>query len=187
MIDFRNELPADGPAIETLLDGAFGPDRLKKSSYSYRQGVERLWPLCQVAEIDGNLVGTIRYWPIAIGDHPQPALLLGPVAVAATYRSSGIAGQLIRRTLSQAAHDYRMALLVGDEPYYGRFGFGPARRWGITMSHENPDRVLVLPLSGQMPSGHVAPYRPVIVPAAVKPGLVGGFTLPSPPSAFVAA
>ncbi|GGF22605.1 N-acetyltransferase GCN5 [Aliidongia dinghuensis] len=171
MIELTNERPADAAAIETLLDQAFGPDRHAKSSYSYRKRVSRIWPLCQVARDAGEIVGTIRYWPIMVGPTAAPALLLGPVAVRADARSSGVGGMLIRTSLARAATaGHHLIMLVGDEPYYGRFGFKPAENWGISMRRENPARVLALPIgpaalegteSIPVPSGIVERWRSV--------------------------
>src|SRR5579859_3267157 len=168
MIEITNERPADAAAIETLLDQAFGPGRLAKSSYSYRRRVGRLWPLCLVARAAGEIVGTIRYWPIGIGRTAAPALLLGPVAVHDERRSSGVGGLLMRASLARAtAAGHRLVVLVGDEPYYGRFGFKPAAHWGISMERENPARVLALPLvtaeadAAPVPSGVVQRWRSV--------------------------
>ena len=165
MIEITNERPADAAAIETLLDQAFGPERLAKSSYSYRKRVSRLWPLCLVAREAGDVVGTIRYWPIAIGSAAAPALLLGPVAVNDAHRSTGVGGLLMRASLARAtAAGHRLVVLVGDEPYYGRFGFAPAAQWGISMERENPARVLALPLEGSdaaIPVGMVQRWRSV--------------------------
>ena len=175
MIEITNERPADAAAIEVLLDQAFGPGRLAKSSYSYRKRVSRLWPLCLVAREADEIVGTIRYWPIAIGAAAAPALLLGPVAVRHDLRSTGVGGLLMRASLARAAAaGHRLVILVGDEPYYGRFGFEPAERWGISMERENPARVLALPLGAAdasgapIPSGLVQRWRSVRrEPAAV--------------------
>ena len=165
MIEITNERPSDAPAIETLLDHAFGPGRLAKSSYSYRKRVGQLWPLCLVAREMDEIVGTIRYWPIAIGPIAAPALLLGPVAVCADHRSTGVGGLLMRASLARAtAAGHRLVVLVGDEPYYGRFGFRPAAEWGVSMERENAARVLALPLEGSaaaIPSGVVQRWRSV--------------------------
>src|SRR5580658_3356328 len=163
MIKITTERPEHAGAIETLLDRAFGADRHAKISYSFRQGVESLMPLCLVALADSVLAGTIRYWPITIGGSPS---LLGPVAVAESRRRTGLADQLIRCSLDRAAIiGYRSVVLVGDEAYYGRFGFRPAAPHGITMVRENPARVLVLPLvqanRGALPSGLIEPWRSV--------------------------
>jgi len=168
MIEITNERPTDSAAIERLLDQAFGANRLAKSSYSYRKRVSRLWPLCLVAREADAIVGTIRYWPIAIGTAAAPALLLGPVAVRDDQRSTGIGGLLMRASLARAAAaGHRLVILVGDEPYYGRFGFKPAAQWGISMERENPARVLALPLvtaeadAAPVPSGVVQRWRSV--------------------------
>ena len=162
MIEITPERPEDSAAIETLLDAAFGPNRQVKISYSYRDGVERLWPLCLVARDDARIIGTIRYWPIAIGR--SPALLLGPVAISAEHRAHGLGGALIRASLALAAENgHRAVLLVGDEPYYGRFGFHPARDHGVVMPRENAARVLALSLdpANAFPAGEVRSWRSV--------------------------
>jgi len=165
MIEITNERTSDAAAIETLLDQAFGPDRLAKSSYSYRKRVSRIWPLCLVARESDEIVGTIRYWPIAIGTKGASALLLGPVAVRADLQSTGVGGLLMRASLARAtAAGHRLVVLVGDEPYYGRFGFRPAAEWGVSMERESPARVLALPLDGSeavIPSGVVQRWRSV--------------------------
>lgn len=165
MIEITPENPSDATAIEILLDQAFGAGRLAKSSYSYRKRISRLWSLCLVAREAGEIVGTIRYWPIGIGPAGTPALLLGPVAVRADHRSSGVGGLLMRTSLARAtAAGHRLVVLVGDEPYYGRFGFRPADEWGVSMARENPTRVLALPLddsAAAIPSGLVQRWRSV--------------------------
>jgi predicted N-acetyltransferase YhbS len=164
MIEICAEQSADGPAIETLLDTAFGTDRFRKSSYGYRQSVERLWPLCLTAHEAGSVVGTLRCWPIRIGDCGQAAILIGPVAVDPAQQGQGLGSLLMRRCIAEAhAAGYGIALLVGDAAYYGRFGFLPAARSGIVMARENPARVLALPLDPAVPApiGLVQPWRSV--------------------------
>jgi predicted N-acetyltransferase YhbS len=74
------------------------------------------------------------------------ALLLGPVAVHPTHQGEGLGGWLIRESLERArAHGWARVMLVGDAPYYGRFGF--ARLEGVEMPPPtNPARVLGLAL-----------------------------------------
>jgi predicted N-acetyltransferase YhbS len=70
-----------------------------------------------------RLVGTVRLWNISAGPR-RPALLLGPLAVAADVRDCGIGGGLMQHALEQAQRrGHGAVLLVGDAPYYGRFGF----------------------------------------------------------------
>lgn len=162
MIKITTERPEHAAAIETLLDQAFGADRHAKVSYSYRIGVERLTPLCLVALDEDALMGTIRYWPIGIGG--TPALLLGPIAIDQQKRNSGLGGQLIGCSLDRAKTlGYRSVVLVGDEAYYGRFGFHAATPHGIVMPRENPARLLVRTIgpARTLPSGAIEPWRSV--------------------------
>jgi predicted N-acetyltransferase YhbS len=148
MIEITEEEPPDAAAIETLLDHAFGPDRFHKKSYGFRDGVDRIDALCLVARDGDRVIGTIRYWPILIGESSAPALLLGPVAIDAEYRRHGLGATLIRRSLAMAATaGHRTVILVGDQAYYGRFGFRNAGEAGITMPLEDPARVQVLDLT----------------------------------------
>lgn len=150
MIQIIPERPGDAAAIETLLNSAFGPKRKRKISYRYRLRLPPAGGLSFVAEVDGVLAGTIRHWPIRIngdGGTAHPALLLGPLAVASTHRGHGLGALLMNQGLAAArAAGHDLVILVGDLPYYARFGFVPASSFGITMPYEKPERVLALPL-----------------------------------------
>jgi predicted N-acetyltransferase YhbS len=127
--------------IEALYDTAFAPGRGALSSYRLREEVPPVADLCRVArDADGIIGGAIRYWPVQIGT--DGALLLGPVAVHPTAQGEGLGAALIRDTLARAAElGHARVLLVGDAPYYARFGF--VRLEGIQMPPPtNPDRVL---------------------------------------------
>jgi predicted N-acetyltransferase YhbS len=148
MFHLTTERPEDGPAIDALLDRAFGPDRQSKISYRYRQAAAPLCELSRVAraDADGRLLGTIRYWPVAIGGHA--ALLLGPIAVEPALKGRGIGVALMRDTLDAAAwSNAKRVVLVGDLDYYKRFGFAPAAPMGLHMPGENPDRLLACGLA----------------------------------------
>ena len=118
------ETPEDAGDIERLLDFAFGSDRAGKTVYRLRAGVAPVAELCTVIREAGMLKGSLRYWPVVIGDMRVPALLLGPVAVLPEDRGKGYARALIWESLDRARElGYRVVLLVGDEPYYVKFGF----------------------------------------------------------------
>ena len=134
------ERAADAAEVEALFDLAFLPGREALSSYRLRDGVAPVAGLCHVArDTPGDpLAGAIRYWPVRIGG--ARALLLGPVAVHPIRQGEGVGARLIEESLSRADGWHRV-LLVGDLPYYARFGFG--RLAGVTMPPPtNPDRVL---------------------------------------------
>lgn len=123
MITLRHERNSDGPAREALLDEAFGETRNRKSSQRLRDGRLPADGLSLIASEGKRVVGTARLWHITCASG-QPALLLGPVAVAADCRSRGIGAALVRRCLREARRlGHAAVILVGDPPYYGRFGF----------------------------------------------------------------
>ena len=123
MITLRHERPADIEAREMLLDDAFGDTRYRKTSERLRESRLPADGLSFVAAEGKRVVGTARLWNVDCGTG-QPALLLGPVAVAADYRNRGIGGALVRRSIAAARRlGYGAVILVGDAPYYGRFGF----------------------------------------------------------------
>ena len=118
----RDERVSDIAARERLLDEAFGPARFAKTCQRLRDGRTHAHRLALVAKDGKHLVGTLRFWNIEAGD--RPALLLGPIAVAESHRCAGIGSCLIRTGLDRARRfGHRAVLLVGDAPYYSRFGF----------------------------------------------------------------
>ena len=133
------ELPQDWWEVEALYDLTFAPGREALSSYRLRDDIPPVKELCLVARDEAEiLAGAIRYWPVRVGD--APALLLGPVAVHPTRQGEGVGRFLIENSLG-LAHGWDRVLLVGDEPYYGKFGF--RKLSGVIMpAPTNPDRVL---------------------------------------------
>ena len=141
MYQLTPETQDDWWEVEALLDLCFAPGREALSSYRFRDGIDRVADLSVVArDGDGILAAAIRYWPVRVGG--QPALLLGPVAVHPTRQGEGLGGALIRDTLARAVGlGWDRVMLVGDEPYYRRFGF--RRLDDVVMPPPtNPDRVL---------------------------------------------
>jgi predicted N-acetyltransferase YhbS len=148
MFQITTERPDDGAAIDRLLDRAFGKGRQSKISYRYRTGTACVPELSRVAraDADGAILGTIRYWPVAIG--AASALLLGPIAVEPALKGRGIGVALMRDTLDAAAWmNAKRVVLVGDLGYYERFGFVPAAPHGIFMPDEQPHRLLMVGLA----------------------------------------
>lgn len=156
------ERPHHAAAIDALIADSFGPDRLKKTVYRLRDGVDAVADLCIVAEDqDGALRGSLRFWPVLAGG--RPALLLGPLAVIGGLRKTGVGTQLMREGLARAkAAGWQSVLLVGDEAYYARFGF--QRRLAEALTLPGPvdlTRFLALELSEgalQGASGMIEPF-----------------------------
>jgi predicted N-acetyltransferase YhbS len=131
-ISLRKERLRDIDAREDLLEATFGESRHTKSSQRLRE--ERLPAdgLSFVACEGAQVIGTVRLWHIDCGG--CPALLLGPLAVAADWRSRGVGKALIGKAIREARRrGHRAIVLVGDAAYYGRFGFTADRTTGLTM------------------------------------------------------
>lgn len=145
MYRLEEETEEDWWEVEALYDLCFSPGRTALSSYRLRDGVPTVAALCLILRDDDNiLAAAIRYWPIEVGG--LDALLLGPVAVHPTRQGEGLGGLLINESLSEGRRlGWERVLLVGDAPYYSRFGF--ARLGAVQMPPPtNPDRVLGLAL-----------------------------------------
>lgn len=140
-MELSAETPEDWWAIEALYDLCFAPGRKALSSYRLRDEVPPVPAFCRVVrDDDGTIGGAIRCWPIRVERHD--ALLLGPVAVHPTRQGEGLGALMIRDVIDRAAPSgWPRVLLVGDAPYYERFGFKPLN--GVVMPPPtNPERVL---------------------------------------------
>jgi predicted N-acetyltransferase YhbS len=124
-VSLEASLPSDDDAVETLLDLSFGIARRTKTSYRLREGSAPLPGLSfLVRDPEVGLSGAISFWPLKIGANGHDAILLGPLAVHPRRQNLGIGLALMRKGLAEAARaGHRLAILVGDEPYYARVGF----------------------------------------------------------------
>jgi predicted N-acetyltransferase YhbS len=130
----EQEKALDIYAREALLDRAMGPGRKRKASEKLRRGRLPAEGLSFVArDTFGNLVGTVRLWNVITGNGVR-ALLLGPLAVAPEHKGAGVGSALMRHAVEEAARlEHGAILLVGDAPYYGRFGFSAEATGNMSM------------------------------------------------------
>lgn len=143
------EQRADVPVREALLDRAMGANRKKKSSEKLRRGRRPSEGLAFVArDGEGVVVGTVRLWDVRLGENGRNALLLGPLAVDPSVNSAGIGSALMRHAIEEARRlGHGAILLVGDAPYYQRFGFSAAKTANLAMPGPfERDRFLALEL-----------------------------------------
>ncbi len=141
MYRLEEETAADWWEVEALYDLCFAPGRTALSSYRLRDGMPMVGPLCLVLrDGEGILAAVIRYWPVRVGG--RDVLLLGPVAVHPTRQGEGLGGLLINESLGEARRlGWERVLLVGDAPYYSRFGFRKLERVEMPPP-TNPERIL---------------------------------------------
>lgn len=132
-VSLRLEKRRDIATREALLDAAFGATRFEKTCERLREDNRPADGLALVAVKNGCLVGTVRLWPVVTGDG-RDVLMLGPLAVAASERSTGIGARLMRLAIKRARRaGHKAILLVGDAPYYARFGFSPDLTLGLDL------------------------------------------------------
>ena len=97
---------------------------------------------------------------ITIGGRPGAALL-GPVAVDPDHRGIGLGTKLMSEAVATArAGGTSLVVLVGDDPYYGRFGFKVVPAGQIVFPGPvNPARLL----AQELKDGALAEFRGLIV------------------------
>ena len=144
----RAEHAGDEAAVESLVDQGFGPGRFAKTAYRLREGVAPDARLSFVAEDEEShaLLGSVRFWPVLIGD--TISLLLGPLAVVPALRGRGIGISLMQQGIEDARKlGYEAVILVGDEPDYAKVGFARMPPGRVRFPGPvDPDRVLGLAL-----------------------------------------
>ena len=142
----RAERTSDVAAREALLDACFGDNRHTRTCQRLRDGRAPAEGLAFSAVARGRLVGTVRLWHVSAGG--IPALVLGPLAMGSAYRKLGVGAALMDHALAAArARGHRAVLLLGDAPYYARFGFSAEKARELTLpgSFER-ERLLALEL-----------------------------------------
>jgi predicted N-acetyltransferase YhbS len=133
LVQIRDEVAGDVVAREHLLDACLGEARRLKTSERLREGRLPAEGLALTAEQDGRIVGTCRLWHVEAGPR-RSALLLGPLAVDPTIQGLGLGSILMRAALRRAEIlGHGAVLLMGDAPYYARFGFSAGLAAGLFM------------------------------------------------------
>jgi predicted N-acetyltransferase YhbS len=156
----RPVVPADLAQVADLNARVFGPGRFTRTAYRVREGAPALSPYCRVAVMGSRMIAAVRFTDVSIGG-TEGALLLGPLAVDPEYAGQGHGRQLVGEALDAARADgVRLVVLVGDEPYYARFGFRPVPPGQILLPGPvDPQRLL----AAELVSGALQSYRGLIV------------------------
>ena len=143
----------DPASVEHVLDLAFGSDRHGRTAYAIRAGTDWL-PALSFAALDAAdaLVGTIQAWPVALtppDGRRHPLIMVGPVAILPGRQGQGF-GRALMAAQAQAIDTGSIdpvaplpQVLIGDEPYYGQFGFVEAPRGWQCPGPWDPARLLV--------------------------------------------
>jgi putative acetyltransferase len=153
----RQERPADACAIGELIRAAF-------LGMPYAEGdeaelVEALraqgaLSVSLVAECERTIVGHVAFSPARAAGGTHGWYALGPLAVLPAHQRGGIGSALVRAGLDALSGlDAQGCILVGDPPYYARFGFSPLP--GSAPPGQPPEFFMVRLLRGQLPVGPI--------------------------------
>jgi len=142
----RSERVSDVVAREALLDACFGENRHLRTCQRLRDGRAPADGLAFSARHHGRLVGTLRLWHVSAGG--VPALVLGPLAVDPSCRRLGVGAALMKHALAAARRrGHGAVILLGDAPYYARFGFSALKTAELSLPGPfERDRLLGLEL-----------------------------------------
>jgi predicted N-acetyltransferase YhbS len=168
----RAERASDVAAREALLDACFGANRHTRTCQRLRDGRAPAEGLALSAVRQGRLVGTVRLWHVSVGG--LQALMLGPLAVDDTCRGLGVGAALMDRALDIARHrGHAAVILLGDAPYYARFGFSGDKTGELSLPGPfERDRLLGLELRAGALDGAwgmiAATGKPVLKSSAVR-------------------
>ncbi|WP_313005392.1 N-acetyltransferase [Brevundimonas sp.] len=147
------ERAGDAAAIDALVLAAFGPGRFAKTAERLREATALAAGFC--AFEDERLIGSVRLWSIKVG--AARSVFLGPIAVDAASRRGGLGADLVQACIEEArAMKLDGVLLVGDPPYFSRFGFVDAPNADLAGPVDRR-RVMWLPITDVAPVGAVRP------------------------------
>jgi predicted N-acetyltransferase YhbS len=156
--------PEFASGIEMLAADAFGPGRFARTAFRLREHVPHRADLSFIALIGPDsappeLAGSVILTDILIGQNP--ALLLGPLVVSPHHQKMGIGRELMNRSIRAASEgDRNLIILVGDLPYYARFGFNPVPKGQIVLPGPvDPQRLLACELEPFALRGHAGKAR----------------------------
>src|SRR5438552_16845773 len=161
----RSERASDVVAREALLDACFGENRQTRTCQRLRDGRAPAEGLALAATAKGRLVGTVRLWHVSAGG--IPALVLGPLAVDGACRDLGIGAALMNHALAAAkARGHGAVILLGDAPYYARFGFSALETGELVLPGPfECDRLLGIELRDGVLDGARGMIVPTVAPA----------------------
>ena len=141
----RQEASADAAAIRYVNEQAFGQTEEANLVEALRR--KGAFTLSLVALLADQVVGHILFTPVKIesADSSFEALGLGPMAVLPAYQRKGIGSRLVQAGLEECRRVGHQVVVVVEHPeYYPRFGFLPAKRFGIRYEEEVPEEVFMV-------------------------------------------
>jgi putative acetyltransferase len=170
MVTIRPEQPDDFPAVRRVHEAAFPTateanlvDRLRSNGKA---------AVSLVAHDENEIVGHILFSPVTF-DPPASVMAFGlaPMAVLPGHEKHGVGRRLVQNGLAEShARGACMVVVLGDPPYYGRFGFERASRHGLRNEFgvEEEFMVFMLDARAHPTPGTLVKYSPEFARLALK-------------------
>jgi putative acetyltransferase len=142
-LKIRAETPADREAVFAVHAAAFATRSEADLVDALRERAQPTVSL--VAESGGRIVGHILFSPAFLDRRPGVRIMaLGPMSVLPDCQRAGIGAALVRAGLEACRQQGAQAVVVlGHPPFYPRFGFAPASKYGIHCEYDVPDEVFM--------------------------------------------
>jgi predicted N-acetyltransferase YhbS len=124
-VDFLSHDSVAPETVAELLDSCFGPARHRRTAAMLREGAPRIEAASFVALDGEQLVGSVEAWQLA-WQHPKGSrriALLGPLVSHPLRRGERIGARLMDLALAELDKLHLPVMLIGDAPYYARWGF----------------------------------------------------------------
>ena len=158
MVTLRPETPADYAAVRDVVRRAFDREEVVDLVDRIRSSENYVPELSFVAKSDGKIVGHVMlsYVDLVGEQSAHRILTLSPLSVAPEEQGRGIGGSLVRTAIAEAdARGEQLVVLEGSPLYYPRFGFRPAKEFGISVHLPDwapEEAAMVHPLTSYEPS-----------------------------------
>lgn len=139
MTEIRAATPNDVEAIRRVHTAAFA--RAAEAELALALAAREPACISLVGCRGGAVVGHVLFSPVAVSGHSfaRAPMGLGPLAVVPELQRDGVGGALARAGIEACRKAGAPFLVVlGHPPYYPRFGFVPAGRFGLTFGDAPP-------------------------------------------------
>jgi putative acetyltransferase len=141
-LDLDEDTGADLVANEAVERAAF--ERADEATLVARLRREHALVLSLVARLDAAVVGHAALSPVTVDGAGGRTAGLGPIAVVPALQRCAIGARLVEETLARArARGVGAVVVLGHPEYYPRFGFVPARRFGLRYEDDVPEEAFM--------------------------------------------